>query len=985
MLELQNIKKSYTVGDTVTNALDGVSLSFGEKEFVSVLGTSGSGKTTLLNVIGGLDTYDSGDLIINGKSTKEYKSRDWDTYRNHSIGFVFQSYNLIPHQTVLSNVELALTLSGVPKSERRRRAKEALCAVGLGDQLKKKPTQMSGGQMQRVAIARALVNNPDILLADEPTGALDTDTSVQIMNILKNIARDRLVIMVTHNPELAETYSTRIVRLRDGKIVSDGPNTPTETADDVTEESTAAEPVSKGKKKRTSMSFFTAFSLSLNNLMTKKTRTFLTSFAGSIGIIGIALILAISSGIQAYIDRVQEDTLSGYPISIMEENVSLESLLEAVSGNAKPGEHELDRVYASSRLSEMFDTMNNMETTTNNLKDFKVFLDSNDEIDDYVSAVTYGYKANLLIYGKDLNGDLLKVNPSTVMESMQKAMGLDISSTGNSPYSQMTQNTMNVWSEIIPSRDGGLVNDLVRDQYDVISGKWPEKPEEVVLVVDEHNEIGDIFLYSLGLKDQAEIEKMVTGELEEKEQQSWSYDELVGMKFYAVLPSSVYADTDSDGVWEDMTENEEYMKITAESAKEITVCGIIRPDPEAASTSIRGAIGYTHALTEQLINETNDSEIVKQQKADEKVDVFTGLPFETGEEKELTPDEKAEAFKTHVSNLNAEKKAALYTSVMTAIPEQTLAEGLMNAMQGYPDRDSREALIMQAYSQSSGADSATVEGYIAKMSDEELENTVKQIITAQISAQYAEKVMAGISMMTPEQMGAALDAAIGTADTAKLASYYDNFMPATVSESTYENNIRALSSVDLESPSSVNIYAVTFQAKDNIASLIDKYNDGVEDADKISYTDYVAILMSSITTIINSISYVLIAFVSISLVVSSVMIGIITYISVLERTKEIGILRAIGASKKDVSRVFNAETLIVGLAAGLLGIGITELLSVPINIIIKNLTDISNVAALPPIAGVILVIISVVLTMLSGLIPAIFAARRDPVESLRSE
>ncbi len=985
MLELFDIRKSYEIGDTVTRALDGVTLKFGEREFVSILGTSGSGKTTLLNVIGGLDCYDSGDLVINGKSTKEYKSRDWDTYRNHSVGFVFQSYNLIPHQTVLSNVELALTLSGVPKAERRRRAKEALEAVGLGDQLKKKPSQMSGGQMQRVAIARALVNDPDILLADEPTGALDTDTSVQIMNILKNVAKNRLVIMVTHNPELAETYSTRIVRLRDGKIISDEENHPREVADeDAPAEEKAA--VSKGRKKRTSMSFFTALSLSMNNLMTKKARTILTSFAGSIGIIGIALILAISNGIQSYIDKVQEDTLSGYPITIMEENLDFEALMETIAGKAEAGEHENDKVYASPQIYDMFDTMNNLETTRNNLHDFKVFLDENEEIDEYVSAIKYGYNIDLLIYGKDTEGKITKINPSTVMTSMQEAMGLNISQNGSSPYAQMSSGNMNVWSEIIPARDGGLVNDLVREQYDIVAGDWPEREDQVVLVIDGNNEISDIYLYSLGLKDQAEIEDIVSGKLEKSdEQESWEYDELVGMKFYAVLPSAVYADGDGDGIWTDMTDNEEYMEITAESGIELTVSGIIRPDPEATTTSIRGAIGYTYALTEKLINDTNAADIVKQQKDDPATDVFTGLPFETGEEEEPSPEQKAADFKSYAENLTEVGKSELYTKIACTIPAETLSENVSAAMQQYPDRASQEQLIIDAYSQSSGADEDTVRGYIANMTDEEITDSVTQMISAQVSAQYAERVGGQLSALTDAQKAATLDATLPTLDEATLVGYYDGFMPATVSDSTYDNNVRLLSAVDLESPSMVNIYAVTFQSKDNIADLIKEYNEGVKDADQITYTDYIAILMSSITTVINAISYVLIAFVSISLVVSSVMIGIITYISVLERIKEIGILRAIGASKKDISRVFNAETLIVGLIAGVLGIGITELLSIPINIIIKNLTDISNVASLPWQAGVILVVISVLLTVISGLLPAIFAAKKDPVEALRSE
>ncbi len=994
MLELKNIKKSYSIGDTVTAALDDVSVSFGEREFVAILGTSGSGKTTMLNVIGGLDCYDSGDLVINGVSTKQYRSRDWDTYRNHSIGFVFQSYNLIPHQTVLSNVELALTLSGVPRAERRRRAKEALERVGLGNQLKKKPSQMSGGQMQRVAIARALVNDPDILLADEPTGALDTATSIQIMELLREISKTKLIIMVTHNPALAEDYATRIVQLSDGKIVSDEPNTP-KTANDenikANAENVAAavdqadKKKKKGRKAKTSMSFFTALSLSLNNLMTKKARTILTAFAGSIGIIGIALILAISSGVQAYINRVQEDTLSGYPISIMEDNIDMDEMLSLFMGKTDAGDHDNDKVYASSQMFDMLNSFVNMEVSKNNLHDFKKFIEDHDSIDDYVSAISYGYGMDLLVYANDEEGNLIQINPSTVETAMYEAMGVSVSAEEGSMYSAMSSRRMSVWSEIIPERDGTGVNKLVREQYDLVAGDWPESYNEIVLAVDEHNEISDVYLYSLGFKDQSEISDIMNKDHKDSEtQESWEYSELIGRTFYAIPSSAKYADTDGDGVWTDMSDNDEYMKITAESGIELRVCGIVRPNPDAASTSIQGAVGYTADLTKKLIDITNESAVATQQRNDETTDVFTGLPFDDGRP-EPTADEKAELLREYISELDEADGAELYIKIASQIPDDMLAASVEDAMKQYPDRAAMEEAIMSAYMQSSGADSETVKKYISEMSDEDVEKTIRDAAAAKVSAAYAENMSAQLSPVPDSQLCEMLSAEIADADTDTLAGYYDSYMPATVSSSTYEENMKKLSAVDLDNPSVINIYASSFEAKDNIADIISEYNSTVDEADQISYTDYVAILMSSITTIINSISYVLIAFVSISLVVSSIMIGIITYISVLERTKEIGILRAIGASKKDVGRVFNAETLIVGLSAGLIGIGATELLCIPVNIIIKNLADISNIAALPWQAGVILVAISVILTMVAGLLPSKLAARKDPVVALRTE
>ncbi len=989
MLELKNITKTYIAGDMKTAALDGVSLSFGSNEFVAILGASGSGKTTMLNVIGGLDQYESGDLVINGISTKEYKDRDWDAYRNHSVGFVFQSYNLIPHQTVLSNVELALTLSGVSKGERRRRAKEVLSQVGLADQIHKKPSQMSGGQMQRVAIARALVNNPEIILADEPTGALDTETSVQIMELLREAAKDRLVIMVTHNPELAAAYATRIVRLQDGKILSDEPGG--EKPGKIQPQKTAAfskeDAGHKGKK--TSMSFFTALSLSLNNLMTKKGRTVLTSFAGSIGIIGIALILSLSNGIQLYIDQVQEDTLSGYPVTIQAESVDLEKMLTAFM-DSNETEYNDNKVHASSQMQDMFNSLASIDTT-NNLTDFKAYLDNSEELKEYITAIQYGYDLDLLIYGYDNDGDFITVNPSTVMRAMQSAMGFsyDEETLSASPYSQYTMQEMNVWSEIMPGKDGEIINDLVKDQYELLEGSWPDNYDEVVLVISKSNELSDVYLYSLGLRDQSEIEEImsaaVQGEETEVMEESWDYDQLLGLSFYAVLPSDYYADSDMDGVWTDMRDNEDYMKITAENGIQLKVSGIIRPNEDATATSISGAVGYTSELTRYIIDATNKSEIVTQQKEDPSTDVFTGLPFDDGSTEELETDEKAQVFTTYAASLSTEEKADLYKQIASQIPADTLEQTVNEYMAAYPDRASMEAAILENYKEASGADEETVRSYIDKMTDEELTALVQDSIAEMATAQYAEESEAALATLSAEQLAAQLDAMLAQMDAQQAAALYDSYMPPSVSEATYDENIAKLSAVDLDTPSTINIYASSFEAKDRIAEIIDDYNASAAEQDKITYTDYVAILMSSITTIINAISYVLIAFVSISLVVSSIMIGIITYISVLERTKEIGILRSIGASKQDVSRVFNAETLIVGLIAGLLGIGITVLLCIPASLIIEHFTDIPNVAVLPWQAGIILVAISMILTLIAGLIPSRLAAKKDPVEALRSE
>ena len=878
MLQLKNIVKDYVSGDTTVQALKGIDITFRDSEFVSILGQSGCGKTTLLNIIGGLDQYTSGDLIINGRSTTKYKDSDWDTYRNHTIGFVFQSYNLIPHQSVLSNVELALTLSGVSKAERRKRAVEVLEKVGLGDQIHKKPNQMSGGQMQRVAIARALVNNPDILLADEPTGALDSATSIQIMELLKEISKDRLIIMVTHNPELAEKYSSRIVRLLDGKVTDDTmPYEPTDGR--VTENDRSG----KGKRKKgTSMSFVTALSLSANNLMTKKGRTLLTAFAGSIGIIGIALILALSSGFQSYIKRVEEDTLSSYPIAIEEEQVDYSSMMSAFMGQhvGEASEKEDGKIYSNNIISEMLNSMMS-QVQVNNLADFKKFIeDRNNGFDEFVSDIQYGYSTTLNIYKEDTSDGIVQVNPSTVLDTIGMGQLSGMSGSSMMSSSMMGGGSWDVWSELIGNQT------LLESQYDVIAGRWPNAYNEIVLIVDENNEISDYALYALGIKDQNEVADTMTrlakGEEVVSYKTEYTYEDILDLRYRLIVNTDFYSYNEENDSYTDVREAEDSYRAAIADGIQLQVVGILRPDPDAVTGAVSGSVGYTSALMEYVINQINASDIVKKQAADPETDVITGLPFtKDGEEVEMENT----------------------FDITTLTPEQ--------------------------------------QAYLASLSQEELE--------------------------------------------AFMASY---MQPAT-SSATYDGNMEAFGVADLEKPSSIMIYPVDFASKDMISDKISEYNDAVRaegrEESVINYTDYIGLMMSSISTIINAISYVLIAFVAISLVVSSIMIGIITYISVLERTKEIGILRSIGASKHDISMVFNAETLIVGFVSGAMGIIVTMLLIIPINAIIKNLSGISNVAGLPWLAALILVLISMALTFIAGLIPAKMAAKKDPVVALRSE
>ncbi len=876
MLSLLNISKIYKSGDNEVFALNDVSISFRQNEFVSILGPSGGGKTTLLNIVGGLDRYTSGDLIINNKSTKKFTDKDWDTYRNHSVGFIFQSYNLIPHQSVLSNVELALTLSGVSKAERRKRAAEALERVGLGDQLKKKPNQMSGGQMQRVAIARALVNDPDILLADEPTGALDSETSLQIMELLKEIAKDRLVVMVTHNPELAEAYSTRIIKLLDGKVIDD--------TDPFSLESEQQEK-KPAPKKHTSMSFFTALSLSLKNLMTKKTRTFLTSFAGSIGIIGIALILSLSTGINAYIESVEEDTLSSYPLSIQQSTVDLSStmseLMESVSGDKEVKE---DTIYSNDIMSQMMKSTIS-SASQNNLTAFKEYLDENEQIGEYVNDIKYLYSTPLNIYKSDISNGLLKVSPDTALDYI----GMGPQSAGMQAGASMgMMGGMSVWKELIGD------DTLIKSQYDVLKGRLPEKYNEAVVIVTKNNEISDFTLYSLGIKDPEELKNMFKeyqekGEISfEPERTAYSYDDLLGLS-YKLLVNTDYFEK-QNGIWLDHSQDDLFVAGKLEDAIEIKIVGILRPNSDALSDAEAGSIGYTHELMTSLVKKVNESDIVKEQLANKETDVFTGLKFDSGEKIVFTSMQDVQAF---LQTLPQDKAAEVMASI---------GQMQQNGMQ--------EAAILQTLS-------------------------------------------AGLSQSSSE---------------------------------TYDSRLSQMGYARIETPSSIALYPKDFEAKDGIEDIIREYNNEVrEETDKITYTDYIGLMMSSVTTIINAISYILIAFVAISLVVSSIMIGIITYISVLERTKEIGILRAIGASKKDISRVFNAETLIVGFCAGAIGIGLSLLLLIPINAIIQALTQITAAAFLPPVAAAILVGISMFLTFIAGLVPSKIAAKKDPVVALRTE
>ena len=1118
MLQLKHITKKYVVGDSSVQALDGVSMQFRESEFVSILGPSGCGKTTLLNIIGGLDRYTDGDLVINGKSTKTFRDHDWDSYRNHRIGFVFQSYNLIPHQTVLSNVELALTLSGVSKEERRARAIDVLNQVGLGDQLDKKPSQMSGGQMQRVAIARALVNNPDILLADEPTGALDTQTSIQIMEILKEISKDKLIIMVTHNPELAETYSTRIIKVLDGKVISD--SDPYEAEKPVEKEEIKADEETKNKKakkkaetEKTSMSFFTALSLSFNNLRTKKGRTIMTSFAGSIGIIGIALILAVSTGINAFITDVQRDTLSSFPISIYAEEADLSAMINTITSATSEEDrkaHGTDAIYPNLVMAELMQSITSSDVKKNNLEPFKEFIEDKEAsgLQGHVSAIQYSYDIKLNMYAKNKYGNYNDTNLESLFTSM---MGTTTGTSGT-PSSLLDTSSMfaayDVWTELLPGEknaDGNystLVNDLVKEQYEVVEGKWPEAADEVILVLDKYNEITDITLFSLGLISKQDMIKTITMAMNGKEntelnlKESYSFDEILNTNFKLLLNSDFYVRSE-DGIWVDIREESISIDSKLNQALDVKIVGIVKPHENATSSPISGTLAYTAALTEWAIEKTNSSEIAKAilDESNKNIDIFTGLPFVketqklTNEEKVMfvlneylpsltTTAQKAELYKNIISTPSDEYISSAYNAykdkffgtgfdslsseekrvqLAQLVVDNGLMQGIdidtaVSLLSGYTDTEleiraealvhsiikekyaeseldklndeiyplaladslndesnaqmfaqiktqveagvlaatgnNKIAFIAATYAESTGLSIETYYGILMTKGEDEI-NAIFDGLVYNISFEQYKSVARVDSVLLNNRIAAKLDEYIeaNKDNEEAMLSIYKNFVPNGESTSTYDDNLKRVGICDLDDPSAIHIYASTFEDKDYIADVISNYNDKQENEDnKISYTDYVAMLMSSVTVIVNAISYVLIAFVSISLVVSSIMIGIITNISVLERTKEIGILRAIGASKKDVSRVFNAETLIVGFCAGLMGIIITIILCFPITAIIQALTGLDNIrATLPWVGGVSLVIVSMVLTLIAGLIPAKAAAKKDPVVALRTE
>ncbi len=1001
MLQLKNVVKNYFAGNNTVRALRGVTLQFRPNEFVSILGPSGCGKTTMLNIIGGLDKYTSGDLLIDGYTTRQYKDRDWDAYRNHSIGFVFQSNNLIPHQSVLQNVELALTLSGVSKRERRQRAKMALARVGLSDQLRKRPNQLSGGQMQRVAIARALVNNPEIILADEPTGALDTETSVQVMEILQEIANDRLVIMVTHNPELAKTYSTRIIRMLDGEIISDSAPLNEAECVQIREEEQRAIFGKKQRVRKPSMSWATSFGLSLKNLFTKKGRTLLTAFAGSIGIIGIALIFAVSNGMTAYINMVQEDTLSSYPLTIEATTVDITTLMQIFMGIASDTgkTHDKDAVYSQSVMFDMINALNNMESKENDLRVFKEYLQqemqkTGGKLSEALTGIQYTYDMDLLVYTQDPTG---KIIYSDTQELLQKAilenMGMDMSAmidmrenmAANFGGSSMPGMEVKLWCEMLSGKDGKPINPVLESQYDVIYGSWPNRYDEIVLVVDENNELDDMTLYALGLETEEEIDKVFQAVQDGQEiginQKVFSYEEICDMDFRVILSADCYSLDAQSGLYVDLRETDAGLRYLYDNALRLKVSGIIRPNEDASATMLTGAIGYTKMLTEYVAEKGMESAALQAQKAQTGKDVFTGLPFRDNEK--LTDADKETAFRAYIEGLSAEEQAKAYVKILGIPSEGQLDAGVEQVMTGM-DRAKMEQAMIGALSQQAGMNVKEIEGYITAMTDADLESLFRQMVQQQVKQQFAQRVQQQTATMTTEQLVGALQMALPAYTTEQCATYYEETLE--FSKSTYEENLRTLSDVDLEDPATVNLFVSSFENKDIVEEVIADYNANVEELQQIHYTDYVGIMMSSITTIINAITYVLISFVAISLVVSSIMIGVITLISVQERTKEIGILRAIGASKRNVSGMFNAETMLIGFASGLLGVGVTYLLCIPINSIIQSLTGIANLeASLPSEVAAVLVVISVLLTLISGIIPSRSAAKKDPVVALRTE
>ena len=954
MLKIQDIRKEYITGDLKQTALDGVSLNFRDNEFVAILGPSGSGKTTLLNIVGGLDRYDSGDLIINGISTKKYKDRDWDSYRNHTIGFVFQSYNLIPHQSVLSNVELALTISGISKSERKRRAKEALEKVGLGEQIHKRPNQMSGGQMQRVAIARALVNDPDILLADEPTGALDSETSVQVMDLLAEVAKDRLVIMVTHNPELAEQYANRIVKLKDGKMIND--SNPYEVDEDE-----LASPEHKNMG-RSSMSPLTSLGLSFNNLRTKKGRTLLTSFAGSIGIIGIAMILSLSNGVNNYISDVQKSTMASYPISIEAQTFDMSAVIENTPMGRQSEEektHDMDGVYVDNSDFEDRAAMT-MSLTKNNLTAFKKYLDDKDsEINKYVgeNGIVYSYDTKFGVFTYDENGEFVNTDGSTL--SSRKATPLE----GRDVMGMMGGAYASDFSQLIAGTDGNQVSNVMTENYEVLYGKYPEKYDEVVLVLDENNEVSATVLYELGILPSQEykdiMDQIDAGKEVKIESKKLDYADICAKDYYLIPQCDLFIKNEN-GTYDNISSDNTAIEGMIDSAIKLKIVGIIKPNADSDVQLINTPIGYTSALTNYLIDHTNNSEIVKEQLANKDINVINGLSFEAADDKQ-----KIEDAKTYIRSLNTSEKAGIYTTMMQSMDSMS-----MMSMAGM-SMDDLSGIIPE------------ISGEIQKQSNSAKTGESDDAETAE-NADIPDMPdeMADHENMSEMDMSQLLDEYLESPDDNVMLMIYDMY----ISNGNYDDTLSTLGVVSLDAPSSIDIYADDFESKDAIAQCIKDYNNEAGAEDQITYTDYVGLMMSSVTKIVNTISYVLIAFVAVSLIVSSIMIGIITYISVLERTKEIGILRAIGASKRNISQVFNAETFIIGLCSGIIGIGLTLLMLIPGNAVIHQVAETDDVnASLPVLSAFVLIALSIFLTLIGGFIPAKKAAKKDPVTALRTE
>ena len=988
MLQLKQIKKNYVAGGNVVQALKGIDISFRKAEFVCILGPSGCGKTTLLNIIGGLDRYDEGELLIGGRSTKQFLDRDWDRYRNHSIGFVFQSYNLIPHQTVLQNVELALTLSGVGKEERRRRAIDALRQVGLEEQLHKKPGEMSGGQMQRVAIARALVNNPDIVLADEPTGALDTKTSIQVMEILKQVSKERLVIMVTHNPQLAQQYASRTINILDGEVTGDSdPYTPG-----------AEQEIADKPGKTPSMSFATAFSLSLKNLFTKKGRTLLTSFAGSIGIIGIALILAISQGMTAYIDQVQESALTSYPLMIESTAVDLSSLMENFMGSEQSEDYGDDAVYVHPAMYDTVHALGSMKTAENDLKAFGSYVqeqlqNKDSRLYQALSGVQYTYDFDMPVYTKGEDGSITISDTSQLLQQLLREnmdatslFGTMMQQQDTSTQMSISPQSSGIWQELLPGKDGQPVNSVLQDQYDLVYGSWPNDYNEVVLILNENNELDDITLYALGLtsKEQATavVQAALNGEQAEQNSDSYTYQQLCDLTFCAVPGYACYTKDPATGGYTDLRESDAGLKYLYDNGIQLKVSGILRPNKDAENTMLKSGVAYTRDLTLHIMEQAQGADIVKEQLADTTTDIFTGLPFEenTGN---LTDAQKAEALKNYIKNTTQQNQADMYVKIKSIPSKEQLDAGVQAAMAGVT-REQIEQNLAQVLSQQMGMDAAQVAEYLADMEQQELEEIYKEAVAGQVQASYAAGVQSQLAGADSSSLAALLLKEIDSYTQQECAEYYDQVME--FSTATYRQNLQKLACVQQDDPSGIYLYASSFENKDIVEEEIADYNKGADEAHQITYTDYVGLMMSFVTTIIHTITYVLIAFVAISLIVSSIMIGVVTLISVQERTKEIGILRAMGASKRDVSSMFNAETLIIGFGAGLMGVLVTALLCIPINAVIHALTGIGTLNAyLPPVAAVVLVIISMLLTLVAGIIPSKSAAKKDPVVALRSE